>query len=275
MKKNLKLFFYTLIVSMFVFNACSEDEIAVPFINAPTASFTFDADEGNPLKVAFTNTSTDAAGFEWDFGDGSSSGDYSPTHTFAEAGSYTVKLTVVNSSGSDETVKEITVLDLISGNLPGEWVMVSEAGALAVGPTAGSAEWWFNSEADLTTRACFFDDVYTFGTDGSFSISMDGETWLEVWQGVGSDQCGTPVAPHDGTASYTWEIVEGKLKLVGKGAFVGLAKAVNAGELPSVAVPDDVTYMIDQFDVNGGNKRMKLIIETGSGVFWTFILESK
>ena len=28
---------------------------------------------------------------------------------------------------------------------------------------------------------------------------MDGSTWLEAWQGVASEQCGTPLAPHDGS----------------------------------------------------------------------------
>ena len=35
---------------------------------------------------------------------------------------------------------------------------------------------------------------------------MDGETWLEAWQGVDSDQCGVPVAPHDGSNASTWEV---------------------------------------------------------------------
>jgi PKD repeat protein len=275
MKRLSNLFFYAMAAGLLTFAACSEDEDVKPPVVAPTASFTFEADKSNPLIVSFTNNSTDVEASEWDFGDGTKSTDHKPTHTYTEGGTYTVKLTVVNSAGTDQESKEIVVVDLITGNLPGEWILSPQAGALAVGPTAGSAEWWFNSETDQVTRACLFDDVFTFGEGGSFSIAMDGETWLETWQGVGSEQCGTPVAPHDGSGSYTWELIDGKLKLAGKGAFVGLAKAVNAGELPNVAVPDDVTYMIDEFSVTDGSKKMKLIIETGTGVFWTFILVSK
>ena len=36
------------------------------------------------------------------------------------------------------------------------------AGALSVGPTQGSAEWWSNNDADVMTRACLFDDKYIF-----------------------------------------------------------------------------------------------------------------
>ena len=79
--------------------------------------------------------------------------------------------------------------------------MAPEAGALQVGPTAGSGEWWSNTLEDVTTRACVFDDQYVFNADGSFQNVHGEETWLEVWQGVASDQCGAPVAPHDGSSA--------------------------------------------------------------------------
>ena len=62
--------------------------------------------------------------------------------------------------------------------MAGSWVLAPEAGALKVGPTAGSGDWWSNSEEDVTTRACYFDDHYVFNADGSFQNIMDGETWL-------------------------------------------------------------------------------------------------
>ena len=86
----------------------------------------------------------------------------------------------------------------------GTWKLTPQAGALAVGPTQGSAGWWQNSAGDVTTRACLFDDQYVFNSDGSFNNVLGTDTWLETWQGVGADGCGTPVAPHDGSASATW-----------------------------------------------------------------------
>ena len=53
------------------------------------------------------------------------------------------------------------------------------------------------------------------------------------------------------------------------GAYLGLPKAVNAGELPNVDVPESVTYMAT---LEGGV--MTLVIECGTGVFWTFKLVS-
>ncbi|MEZ5195214.1 MAG: hypothetical protein R2764_02050 [Bacteroidales bacterium] len=71
---------------------------------------------------------------------------------------------------------------------------------------------------DLIERDCFFDDTYVFGADGSFSNVLGTETWLEDWQ-VGSYECGTPVAPHDGTvaATYTFDETGGTVTLNGTG----------------------------------------------------------
>lgn len=159
----------------------------------------------------------------------------------------------------------------------GNWKMEPVEAAIAVGPAPGSREWYFNSTADVTTRACFFDDVYTFGEDGSFSIDMGDATWLESWQGVAADGCGAPVAPHDGSGNYTYEFGGGTLKLIGQGAHVALPKAINGAELSTagVAVPNDVTYQVASLTETNGVKRMELHIEVGPGIWWSFKLISE
>jgi len=68
----------------------------------PVASFTTDKISGvMPLVVQFTDTSTgNPTVWMWDFGDGSSSSDRSPTHTYTTPGTYLVKLTITNQSGT-------------------------------------------------------------------------------------------------------------------------------------------------------------------------------
>lgn len=58
-----------------------------------------------------TITFTDESAFSptswaWDFGDGETSTEQNPTHAYAEAGTYTVQLTVENENGSDTKIKE-------------------------------------------------------------------------------------------------------------------------------------------------------------------------
>lgn len=154
--------------------------------------------------------------------------------------------------------------------LVGTWQMAPIAGALGVGPGLGDISWWANSAADVTGRACFFDDLYVFNADGTFVNVLGAETWVEGWQG-GSDACGAPVAPHDGSANatYSWDATAGTVTLTGKGAYLGIPKAFNGGELANPAnAPDSITYNISLSD---DNTAMTLDISIGGG-WWRFKL---
>ena len=154
--------------------------------------------------------------------------------------------------------------------IAGTWVMASEAGALGVGPAVGDISWFAIDAAGVTQRACYFDDTYVFGTDGSFMNVLGADTWIEGWQG-GADACGAPVAPHDGSASATYDYDEaaGSIVITGAGAYIGLPKAVNAGELPNVALPASITYSVTLAD---NNNTMNVYVESGAGVFWQYKL---
>lgn len=155
----------------------------------------------------------------------------------------------------------------------GTWKLAAEAGALAVGPSLTDLSWYSNTAADVDTRACLFDDEYVFNADGTFGNVLQSETWLEGWQGV-AEGCGVPVAPHDGTGAFTWseDVAAGTVTVSGSGAYLGLAKVHNAGELtsPAEAVPS-ITYNVT---LSGDGNRMTLDINFGPG-FWQFILEKQ
>jgi hypothetical protein len=151
-------------------------------------------------------------------------------------------------------------------NLAGtQWQLYPGAGAMGVGPNQGDTGWWSNSEGDVETRACLFDDIYAFNADGSFQNILQDATWLEGWQGV-AEGCGTPVAPHDGTATATWTEDGSTVTLDGTGAFMGLAKVHNNGELSDPAdAPASITYEITSLSDNA----MTLDINFGPG-WWRF-----
>ena len=157
--------------------------------------------------------------------------------------------------------------------LAGKWKLKPEAGALRVGPSAGNGEWWSIDAAGVTARAVFFDDEYIFNSDGSFNNVLGSETWVEGWQNGGAAEGpGAPVAPHDGSASATYihDQSTNTVTINGKGAYIGLPKAVNAGELPNVAVPNSVAYNVELSD---DNNSATVTIEAGSGVWWTFEIQ--
>ena len=72
--------------------------------SGPVANFTSST---SGLTASFTDSSTDSGGsinsWSWDFGDGASSTARNPTHTYAGAGSYTVKETVGDGNGKSNS----------------------------------------------------------------------------------------------------------------------------------------------------------------------------
>ncbi|QHI35326.1 hypothetical protein IMCC3317_06720 [Kordia antarctica] len=155
--------------------------------------------------------------------------------------------------------------------ITGTWKMAAEAGSLKVGPMPGSGEWFSIDDAGVVARACYYDDTYVFGTNGSFSNVLGADTWIEGWQSGAGDACGAPIAPHDGSAAATYihNDVAGTITLNGTGAYIALPKANNAGELSNPAnAPSSITYDVTLVDIN----TMIVSIEAGSGVFWTFKL---
>lgn len=74
----------------------------------PKANFIRKPPSGKaPLTVAFTNKSTGSiTGFTWDFGDGTTSTESNPSHTYNAAAKYTVSLTAVGPVGTSiKTIK--------------------------------------------------------------------------------------------------------------------------------------------------------------------------
>lgn len=67
----------------------------------PVADFTGSDTGCVPLPVTFTNNSQFATSYYWDFGDGKSSTQENPTHTYAQSGVFTVTLIAYNNSGTD------------------------------------------------------------------------------------------------------------------------------------------------------------------------------
>jgi PKD repeat protein len=73
----------------------------------PVADFSGSPTSGPaPLTVTFTDQSTgDITSWSWDFGDGGTSTDQNPTHTYTSTGYYTVSLMVSGPGGSDTETK--------------------------------------------------------------------------------------------------------------------------------------------------------------------------
>lgn len=76
----------------------------------PVAAFAPDPGDGCiDLDVQFSNTSTGAGFYQWDFGDGNSSGLFEPSHTYVQPGTYTVTMIAENVNGCADTTSTMVV----------------------------------------------------------------------------------------------------------------------------------------------------------------------
>ncbi len=78
----------------------------------PMASFTHNGPVEVGETAVFTNSSTGGnLSYLWDFGDGQSSTQMNPTHSYNQVGRYMVTLTATNSAGSDQFTTTIEVVE--------------------------------------------------------------------------------------------------------------------------------------------------------------------
>ena len=85
----------------------SEATITITELAQPISAF--QSEEIGGQSVEFTNNSTDATNYTWDFGDGQSSSQKSPTHWYKNASTYTATLKVSNKCGDHSSQTELTV----------------------------------------------------------------------------------------------------------------------------------------------------------------------
>ena len=103
------LLILTILFGVFLTAGYAESAQTQPVL--PVAKFSSNLTGGYaPLSVQFTDLSKDATGWNWDFGDGTTSTEQNPAHVYSLADTYNVSLTVNNSNGTDSVFTIITVL---------------------------------------------------------------------------------------------------------------------------------------------------------------------
>jgi gliding motility-associated-like protein len=144
----------------------------------PVASFTSDKTYScsAPATVQFTNTSAGTIGWQWDFGDGSTSTNANPVHIYNTYDSFTVKLIVTGTNGCTDTIvkkKYIAVVPPqiqlnnmpVSGCIP---FTVPFSASVKVQDNVTSYHWDFGDGTTSTQAA----PVKTYTTEGNFTVKL-------------------------------------------------------------------------------------------------------
>jgi len=186
----------TYTVSLTASNAYEEnsttkiDYISVYEHQPPTANFTANTTFGSePLAVSFSDLSTNGpTQWNWSFGDGNTSVEKDPVHTYASEGNYSVSLQVTNEYGSDTmfrpdyimVIRAYPVLTIavppaqlpladftgtpVSGKVP---LTVQFDDTSANFPSGWS--WEFGDGTNVTGE----NPVHTYAAAGSYTVSLN------------------------------------------------------------------------------------------------------
>jgi len=189
----------------------------------------------------------------------------------ATSASYDIMVTA-SAVGADDVMKTTTyAVEVEVSDLVGRWVILREAGSLAVGETLENLSWWANPLSAIKSRGCLFDDVYEFKADMSFNNIMGAATWQEgTWESIDAEGCGAPLAPFDGTAVASWShnTEDNTVTINGMGAFLGISKVANGVELTTLAsATESITY--SGVTISDDKDYLTLNINMGPG-FWQF-----
>ncbi|MCX6663218.1 MAG: PKD domain-containing protein [Euryarchaeota archaeon] len=110
MKKNtIIVLLIHLVVIVCLVSGCLEQKTTTVYNQSPTAYITTNITRGKtPLNISFNGFGADVDGtityYHWDFGDGTTSIEQNPMHTYIQPGTYTITLTVLdnnNATGTD------------------------------------------------------------------------------------------------------------------------------------------------------------------------------
>ena len=162
---------------------------------APVASFTSNI---SFLNVTFANTSANATSYQWDFGDNSgTSTDENPTYMYASPGTYTVTLTAIKDTQSNEFTADVTTIAdpnlLTNGSFNDDsgWTIVNQyeaantigsvtiANGVAKFEETTSGDW---KHMGIYTAVTLEAGTYQFDMDMTYSDIND--VWGEVYIGT-------------------------------------------------------------------------------------------
>jgi len=157
----------------------------------PEANFKANKTSGNvPLSVLFTDLSQNATSRSWNFGDGNTSTEQNPVHSYFLKGTYTVNLTVSNLNGTDSETAVITVLEPEeeeneeneteneNNNLPVVEFTVNKTSGYYpltvlftdLSQNATSRSWDVNNDGVEDSNEASF--VYTYTSRGTYTVNL-------------------------------------------------------------------------------------------------------
>lgn len=135
--------------TVYILNADSagvhaQKSVYVEVVPAVTASFSVPSTQAcsEPATFQFANRSAYGSTYHWDFGDGTTSNDSAPAHTYASYGVYDVSLITSGQCGSDTAVQSQYIALLNTAPVVADQSICSGSSATFDGVASGDISWY-------------------------------------------------------------------------------------------------------------------------------------
>lgn len=136
---------YEIILTAGVAPFIDSDTFTVTVLPVPEANYDYQISN---QTITFNNLSQDATDYSWDFGDGNSSDESTPSHTYTQPGTYAVELVASNGECSEDLEQLITLENTVQAGISAD----QEVGCvpfevqfedITTGSDAGGSFWLF------------------------------------------------------------------------------------------------------------------------------------
>ncbi|MPR36057.1 PKD domain-containing protein [Salmonirosea aquatica] len=141
----------------------------------PEASYTFEVNNiPGASEVTFTNNSSNATDYAWDFGDGGTSNEESPSHTYNSGDRYAVKLIARGDGGSDGVTQDVRVVTSLPAPVADFTIANNNCEApctVSFANTSSNAStytWDFNDGGTATTK----DASHRYENAGTYGVKL-------------------------------------------------------------------------------------------------------
>jgi PKD repeat protein len=152
------------LLTMLMMSRCIDEKV-----DPPVADFYFTGDNvPAPCTIQFINTSENADTYLWTFGDGETSTEESPTHYYAQGGTYVVILKAEGNGGKDVATKNL----IIQAPAPvADFSYVVSGYSVAftnLSSNATSYLWSFGDEGTSTTSS----PTHQYSSYGTYTVTL-------------------------------------------------------------------------------------------------------
>lgn len=139
--------------------------------DAPIPSFDYFDDIFN---VDFLNTTIEGDSYSWDFGDGNTSTEENPSHTYAEEGEFEVVLTATNECGTTTSMASVSINALPIAGLNSD--VSSGCGPLTVqfndASSSNVTEWAWTFEGGNPSTSTDENPTVEYASPGNYNVEL-------------------------------------------------------------------------------------------------------